>query len=57
MGRQLTKEEIARIEEWNSTNDNYVSIEQVQDVMNWIPDDISEEDMKAIFNIVLLEEE
>jgi Ca2+-binding EF-hand superfamily protein len=49
MGRQLTKEEIERIQEWNKTQDRYVSVEAIQDVMNWLPHEISEDDRQKIF--------
>jgi hypothetical protein len=50
---QLNKEEKKRLEKelekWNANSKHYVSIEAIEDAMNWTPDYISPEDFKEIF--------
>lgn len=44
MGRQLTQQEIDSLKIWNETpGREYVSIEAIQDVMDWMPDPDSPE--------------
>ena len=44
MGRQLTQQEIDSLKIWNETpGRKYVSIEAIQDVMDWMPDPDSPE--------------
>ena len=50
MNRKVSQKDIEGLREWNESHPGkYVSIEDLQDLYDWMPNEISEEFKKVIF--------
>jgi len=50
MSRKITQKEIDSLEIWNKTpGRKYVSVEEYQDMLDWMPSQVSAESMSRIY--------